>query len=216
MERQQVSYKSALIAIRKEKTDEGMPTNSMDGSATILLEIKVELDRAAKLNPCPGCKHDIEQLSKYMSEKAESIQKGLTPRRELMKSLKELDFVNELTIMAITISKIARPFTKTSKVPEVYVKVLHDDMEANKEVREHLLKARELTKGLKSKEIQLKLILDVLDGFIKATEFKLNIDPFMFYLFDRMIKLGYKTHILSATSKVIVGVKGIIDPSRYG
>ena len=77
------------------------------------------------------------------------------------------------------------------------------------------MKASELTRELEGTDKQFKIVSDVLRAFTRATEFKLSVDSYTFYLFDRTIKLGYKTHILSATSKVIVGIKGIVDPSRY-
>ncbi len=208
--------RTADIDIRKTKADERMEVETKsDKNVKVLTELKHELDEAAKINPCPGCKHDTEQLAKFISAKLDSVRSGSVMDKDTTKSLKEVDYINELTDMAITFSKFIKPFTRISKVPEVYKKVLHDDMEANKKVKEHLLKASELTKKLEGTNKQFKIVSDVLMAFTRATEFKLSVDPYTFYLFDRTIKLGYKTHILSATSKVIVGIKGIVDPSRY-
>ncbi len=204
------------IDIRKTKTNERMGVNTEPNkNVKILTELKLELDEAAKINPCPGCKHDTELLAKFISAKLDSARSGSSMDRETIKSLKEVDYINELTDIAIAFSKFIKPFTRISKVPEVYEKVLHEDMEANKKVKEHLLKASELTKELEGTDKQFKIVSDVLNAFIRATDFKLSVDPYTFYLFDRTIKLGYKTHLLSATSKVIVGIKGIADPSRY-
>ena len=134
---------------------------------------------------------------------------------DTIKSLKEVDYINELTDIAIGFSKFIKPFTRISKVPEVYEKVLHDDMEANKKVKEYLLKASELTREFEGTDKQFKIVSDVLKAFIRATEFKLSVDSYTFYLFDKTIKLGYKTHIISTTSKVIVFIKGIVNSSRY-
>ncbi len=208
--------KVADIDIRKTKADERMGVNTEPNkNVKTLAELKLELDEAAKINPCPGCKHDTELLAKFISAKLDSARSGSSIGRKTIKSLKEVDYINELTDIAIAFSKFIKPFTRISKVPEVYKKVLHDDMKANKKVKEHLLKASELTKGLEDTDKQFKVVSDVLKAFIRATDFKLSVDPYTFYLFDRTIKLGYKTHILSATSKVIVGIKGIVDPSRY-
>jgi hypothetical protein len=206
----------ADINIRKTKTNERMGVDiDPNKNVKALAELKLELDEAAKINPCPGCKHDTEQLAKFISAKLDSARSGSSMDREMIKSLREVDYINELTDIAIGFSKFIKPFTRISKVPEVYEKVLHDDMEANKKVKEHLLKASELTKEFEGTDKQFKIVSDVLKAFIRATDFKLSVDPYTFYLFDRTIKLGYKTHLLSATSKVIVGIKGIVDPSRY-
>ncbi len=180
-----------------------------------LSKIKGGLDEAARIQPCPGCKHDIEQLSKFMEGKIESIKTGASVNNSAKKALKEVDSINELTDMAIVIAKIIKPFTRVSKVPEVYVKVLNDDLEANRKVKIILLETNEMIKELKDTDKELCLASDIMDSFIGAVDFKLSIDPVTFYLFDRTIKLGYKTHLLRATSKAIVGVKGIINPSRY-
>jgi hypothetical protein len=204
------------IDIRRTKVGENMRVEiKSDKSIKILTSLKQELDEAAKINPCPGCKHDTEQLAKFVSIKLDSVRKGSVMDRGTAKSLKEVDYINELTDIAIGFSKFIKPFTGISKVPEVYEKVLHDDMEANKKVKAHLLKASELIKELGGTDKHFNIVSDVLKAFIRATEFKLGVDPYTFYLFDKTIRLGYKTHILSATSKVIVGIKGIIDPSRY-
>ncbi len=204
------------IDIRKTKANWGMGVDiGSNKNVNTLSKLKLELDESAKINPCPGCKHDTEQLAKFISAKLDSARSGLSIDMETTKSLKEVDYINELTGIAITFSKFIKPLTRISKVPEVYEKVLHDDLEANKKVKSHLLKASELTKKLESTDKQFKIVSEVLKAFIRATEFKLSVDPYTFYLFDRAIKLGYKTHILSATSKVIVGIKGMVDPSRY-
>ena len=189
--------------------------NNQDGDMEILSAIEMELEEAAKLNPCPACKYDITQLARFVSAKKTSIQKRSVIDKEITKSLKEVDYINELADIAIIISKLIRPFTRISKIPEKYEKVLHDDMEANKKVKEHLMKANALTKELAGEDKQFKRISGVLEAFIRATEFKLSIDTYSFYLFDMTIKLGYKTHMLSVASKIIIGVKGILNPSRY-
>ena len=208
--------KAADIDIRITKVDENMVVETKLGkNVKVLTDLKQELDKAAKINPCPGCKHDTEQLAKFISAKLDSVRSRSVIDRDTFKFLKEVDYINELTDIAIGFSKFIKPLTRISKVPEVYEKVLHDDMEANKKVKEHLLKASELAKELERIDKQFKIVSDVLKAFIRATEFKLSIDPYTFYLFDRTIKLGYKTHILSAMSKVIVWMKGIVNPSRY-
>lgn len=203
------------INIRKTEADERMRVeNNLEKTVKTLTELKLEIDKAAKINPCPGCKHDTEQLAKFISAKLDSVRSGSDMSSNTIGYLKEVDYINELTGIAITFSKFIKPFTRVSKVPEVYEKVINEDMEANKKVKEHLLKALELNKELEN-NMQLKTVSEVLKAFIRATEFKLSVDPYTFYLFDRIIRLGYKTHILSTTGKVIVGIKGMVDPLRY-
>jgi hypothetical protein len=180
-----------------------------------LTMIKTELDEAAKVQPCPGCKHDIEQLAKFVAAKADALQSGSKVDSTVSKALKDVDFVNELTDMAMFISKIVKPFGRSLKVPEVYEKVLHDDRKGNEDAKTHLVRADELLKELKLPDRQYTMIHEIVGSFIRATEFKLSIDPVTFYLFDKAVRLGYKTHLLSATGKVIVGIKVALNPSRY-
>ena len=125
--------RAADIDIRRTKADESMGVETKSyKNLKILTGLKQELDEAAKINPCPGCKHDTEQLAKFISAKLDSVRSGSIMDRETAKSLKEVDYINELTDIAIAFSKFIKPFTRISKVPEVYEKVLRDDMEANK------------------------------------------------------------------------------------
>ncbi len=206
----------ADVDIKKTK-----PTNNTEvktiqhENVKTLTEIKQELVKAAKINPCPACKHDTQQLAKFISAKLDSIRNDSLIDKNAVKYLKELDYINELTDIAIGFSKFIKPFTRISKVPEVYEKDLYGDMEANKKVKEYLLKASGLAKELKGTDKHFMIVSNILKAFTRATEFKLSVDPYAFYLFDRTLKLGFKTHILSTTSKAIVGIKGILNPSRY-
>jgi hypothetical protein len=191
-------------------------TKTMQNEIKILLRIKDELDIAAKVQPCPACKEDTEKLSAFVGAKAYSIKNNSAVDKGSIKALKEVDFINELTDIAIVLSKVIRPFARVSKVPEVYERTLHDDLESNRKVRKHLLMAKRFTAGLRSDDRHFKLTSEILGSFIRATEFKLSIDPFSFYIFDRIIRIGYKTKALSAASRMIITAKTIIDPSRYG
>ena len=196
------------MSIRSDARVNGMKQSErINRENMILAQIEPELRAAAKTSPCPACKEDIEKLAQYIRDRKEG-HTGIT------NSLRELDFINELTDIAIAVAKFIRPFTKISKVPELYEKTLHDDLESNKEMRKHLLTARAFAEEFTNVP-HLEVIKDILNGFIRATEFKLSCDPYMFYLFDRVIRLGYKTHLLSATSRVIVWTKSLVDPLRH-
>jgi hypothetical protein len=186
-----------------------------DRIAINLEEIVLKLDASAKYNPCPACKHDTEQLSKFISKKAESIRTGGMLASEDVKPLKEVDYVGVVEDMAIWVSKAIRPFTRLKKVPEIYKKVLLEDTEGNKRSLECLIEAKKLLDKLDSADNQLKLVSEILDSFIRALNFKLSIDEYSFYIFDKVIRFGYRTHLLSATGKIIVWVKELINPSRY-
>ena len=204
------------VNIRKTMINKNMKVNNnTNKDVKIITKLKLELDEAAHNSPCPGCKHDIEQLAKFISAKLDSIEKRSNIDKETTNALREVDYINELTDIAILFSKFIKPFTRISKVPDVYKEVLQKDIKANKNVKEHLLKANKLTMGLVDTDMQFKMVSEVLKAFIRATEFKLNVDPYTFYLFDKTIKLGYKTRLLSITSKVVVGIKRIVNPSRY-
>ena len=180
-----------------------------------LYAIGLNLEEAAKVQPCPACKQDIEQLKRFIDAKADAVKSDSKLNKEEIRALKEVDFVNELTDIAIVVSKIIKPFTMTRKVPESYEKTLNNDMEGNRKVKVYLLEAAKKIKELKLKNKHYMLISDIINSFIRVIEFKLSTDPLTFYLFDRTIRIGYKTHVLSATSKTIVTIKGIINPSRY-
>ena len=113
------------------------------------------------------------------------------------------------------ITKIIRPLTRKMNAPEIYREVLNEDLEGNRTVRKHLLEAEKLMGRLDRKDKDYKLMHDILDSFIKVTEFKLSIDPLTFYIFDKTVRFGYKTHLLSVSSKMIVGIKELVNPSRY-
>lgn len=181
----------------------------------ILSKLKSALDEAAKYNPCPACKHDTEQLSKFISIKIESIKTGRAVTKEDIKPLKEVDYLGVVEDVAIVTSKLIRPFTRINKVPYEYRKVLEEDMEGNRKSLNYLINARKIADEIKEKDKQLNLVVEIIDSFIRALNFKLSIDEYSFYIFDRVIRLGYRTHLLSAIGKVIVSLRELRDPQRY-
>jgi hypothetical protein len=179
--------------------------------------IKEELYSAAKAQPCPACRADIEHFAEFMAVKARDVGAidTYSSRKTHMRKLKEVDYINELTDTAMFITKIIRPLTRKMNAPEIYREVLNEDLEGNRTVRKHLLEAEKLMGRLDRKDKDYRLMHDILDSFIKVTEFKLSIDPLTFYIFDKTVRFGYKTHLLSVSSKMTVGIKELVNPSRY-
>ncbi len=77
--------------------------------------------------------------------------------------------------MAMLIAKIMKPFTKNIKVSELYEKCLKDDLKGNKKVKEHLLIVFELVKELKRTDKQYILIFDIVNSFVRVTNFRPSI-----------------------------------------
>jgi len=177
-----------------------------------LLIIRDKLDLAAKFQPCPACKEDIEKLSESVSTKIKSLQRNSELNKEEFKKLSDLDYINTLADIAIVVSKLIKPFTKRLKPPKVYEKVLEEDREGNAKVKELLLEAKKITEELikiDKNDIYLFTLYGIIKSGIRAVDFKLNADPVAFYLFDKAIRIGYKTHLLEVTSKIIVISKNL-------
>ena len=177
-----------------------------------LLIIRDKLDLAAKFQPCPACKEDIEKLSESVSTKIKSLQRNSELNKEEFKKLGDLDYINTLADIAIVVSKLIKPFTKRLKPPKVYEKVLEEDREGNAKVKELLLEAKKITEELikiDKNDIYLFTLYGIIKSGIRAVDFKLNADPVAFYLFDKAIRIGYKTHLLEVTSKIIVISKNL-------
>jgi hypothetical protein len=201
--------------LKIQNDDEDMKNSITKQDIKILSDVRRLLKKAADVQPCPGCKHDIEQLEKFVGEKKDALENEKLVNKKTAELLKEVDFVNELTDIAIVVSRIIKPFVRIRKIPEIYEKVLRDDMNANRTVRKYLVDAYEDICKLERRDKHYMLMKDVVASFIRATEFKLSVDKYTFYIFDKTIKWGYKTHLLSATSKIIVGIKCILNPWRY-
>ena len=177
-----------------------------------LLIMRDKLDLAAKFQPCPACKEDIRKLSESVYTKIKSLQRNSELNKEDFKKLKDLDYINTLTDIAIVVAKIIKPFTKRLKPPKVYEKVLEEDKEGNAKVKELLLEAKKITNELikiDKKDKYLSTLHEIIEGDLRAVDFKLNADPVAFYLFDKTIRIGYKTHLLAAASKIIVKFKHV-------
>lgn len=179
----------------------------------MLLKAKAQLDKATKIQPCPACRHDMEQLSLFLEEKIKSEVNSSTTNEKALKILKNLGYIKELTGFGILIAKFLQPFANLSlfPLPEAYVHVLADNIKANKQIRVYLLNAAKAISKAKDQGEQLTEVQNILKYFIRATDFKLNATPQTFYLFDRMIRFGYKTGILSALGKIITGTKQAVS-----
>ena len=177
-----------------------------------LLVMRDKLDLAAKFQPCHGCKEDIEKLSESVYTKIKSLQRNSELTKDDFKKLSDLDYINALTDIAIVVSKLIKPFTKRLKPPTVYEKVLEEDREGNAKVKELLLEAKKITEELikiDKNDIYLFTLYGIIKSGIRAVDFKLNADPVAFYLFDKAIRIGYKTHLLEVTGKIIVTSKNL-------
>jgi len=177
-----------------------------------LLIMRDKLDLAAKFQPCPGCKEDIEKLSESVYTKIKSLQRNSELTKDDFKKLSDLDYINALTDIAIVVSKLIKPFTKRLKPPAVYEKVLEEDREGNAKVKELFLEAKKIAEELikiDKNDRYLSTLYEIIKGDIRAVDFKLNADPLAFYLFDKAIRIGYKTHLLEVTGKIIVMSKNL-------
>jgi len=177
-----------------------------------LLIMRGKLDLAAKFQPCPACKDDIRKLSESVYTKIKSLQRNSELKKEEFKKLNDLDYINTLADIAIVVAKIIKPFTKRLKSPKVYEKVLEEDRAGNAKVKELLLEAKEIAEELikiDKNDSYLRSLYEIVEGDIRAVDFKLNADPVAFYLFDKAIRIGYKTHLLEVASKIIVKFKNV-------
>jgi len=177
-----------------------------------LLIMHDKLDLAAKFQPCPACKEDIKKLSESLYTKIKSLQKNSEIKKDDFKKLNDLDYINTLTDIAIVVAKIIKPFTKRLKPPKVYEKVLEEDREGNVKVKELLLETKEIAEELikiDKNDSYLRTLYEIVEGDIRAVDFKLKADPVAFYLFDKVIRIGYKTHLLAAASKIIAKFKNV-------
>lgn len=183
-----------------------------------LKRVRTLLGEATKIQPCPGCKHDMQIFCAFLDEKTRAVDSGAERvSREERKKLYDIDFINEVTNIGIFMTKASRPFLPLLSLvpPEVYTKTLNNDMPANREVRKLLAEARGELSVLAKCDIEYKRALDLVDSFIKAVDFKLGIDPVQFYVFDKLVRFGYKTHMLGLVGRGITSAKRALNPGMY-
>ncbi len=155
----------------------------------------------------------MEQLEIFLNYKIRSVKSRSIVDEKADKALHELNYTNELIHIGILAARLLGPVAKLGllSVPPAYKKVLDKDREANKIIREHLLIAKLIVSKLAAADEQYKVMFKILDSFISATEFKLSADQSTFFMFDKMIRLLYRTHIFSLACKTIVGAKDVVS-----
>jgi len=179
----------------------------------VLLHARRELGYATRLQPCPACRHDMEQLGVFLDSKIKSIGSATPADERAVRIVKELSYINELINIGILIARILNPVTKlgTFMISPRYETVLRRNREANRMVREHLLSAMLILSKLEKEGGQYDDVSRVLKSFVKAAEFKLNADPVTFFLFDNVIRLFYRLHLLKLAESVAAGVKNAVS-----
>jgi len=180
-------------------------------AAIMLLKAKKELDEATKIQPCPACKHDMEQLSLFLNEKIKFGIDSSKMNEKTVKILKSIGCVKELTTLGILIARLLSPFVNLRAVPATYISILEDNVKTNRRIRIHLLNAMKTISKINSRDEQLGEVQNILKYFIKATDFKINASPQTFYMFDRIIRFGYQTGFLTILSKIITGTKQAVS-----
>ena len=172
-----------------------------------------ELRSATRIQPCPACKQDMEQLEIFLNYKIRSVKSRSIVDEKADKALHELNYTNELIHIGILAARLLGPVAKLGllSVPPAYKKVLDKDREANKIIRKHLLIAKLIVSKLDATDGQYKIMSKILDSFMRAVEFKLSVDQFTFFMFDKMVRFFYRTHIVSFAGKAIVGAKDVVS-----
>ena len=175
--------------------------------------ISKEFTKATEAQPCPGCKYDMDQINKFITEKTEALKNKGKVSDKTRETLRDVAYINEFTNLGIFLTKILDPLTNIVKVtaPEMYKKVMEEDREGNIAVRKHLRKALKLANELVtlSSDHDFTNLRDIIKYSLNATEFKLSIDPVEFFVFDKVIKFGHKTRILQLAGRGIMLLKGI-------
>ncbi len=191
--------------------------NGMDNYSDIkiLMAVKAKLDESARFNSCPACKHDTIQLSKFLSKKIISIRTGKAITRDEIKILKNLDYLDVVEGAARNITKLFNPISRTMTLPDIAKGFLKKMQRQNEKARNSLIDAKKLMGRLRYRDNQLNLVLEIIEDFIKALDFKLSVDDYTFYLLRKIINFGYRTHLLTATGNVIVFFKELSNPSKY-
>lgn len=187
--------------------------NAIHHDVKILLDVKLELDNAARIQPCPACRHDMEQLGIFLESKIRSVQTSSPTDDKTARILKNLNYINELSSIGIFIARMSRPIVKLGffAAPPAYKTVLDRNRKVHRIIREHLLFAGLMLTRLERTDEQYITVSNVLQSFLKATEFKLSADPSTFFIFDRLVRFCYRTHLLGFAGKAIVGAKSVVS-----
>lgn len=201
-----------LANLERDRTREGRTVTEILN----LRSIHSFLKEATDVQPCPGCKHDMQVLLGFVEEKMKSFEDGWcswNAHKESLRKLREIDYLNEMTDVAIFATKILGPVANLLSIaaPEGHRKVLEEDTPANRVVLENLYAARETSSALRKIDADYAKIDDIIAASIRAVNFKLSIDTRMFYLFDKVIRTGHKVHLLGFTGKAIVTLRSAFE-----
>ena len=155
----------------------------------------------------------MEQFGTFLDFKIESVRAHSQIDKKTSKILYELDYINELISIATLAARLLSPITKLGllSVPHAYKEILDKNRYANMSIREHLLIAKLMVSELDATDEQYRIMSKILDSFVRATEFKLNAEPYTFFMFDRAIRFFYRTHLLGLAGKAITGAKDIVS-----
>ncbi len=181
--------------------------------AELLKEAHGFLKIAHDSQPCPGCKEDIQKFNEFVKDKIASLEAGEDRvNQNSLKKLRDVDYVNGLTDVAIALARVTHPLARLSKVvpPPIVEKTLNEDMPGNKKCLEYMGKAhKNLTKlqALDKNDGDYKTADRILKSFIRAADFKSSIDPIEFYMYGEIIGIGYKTHLWQIFVKSLVTLK---------
>ena len=175
-----------------------------------LKDVSKKIEVAQKLQPCPACKEDMQILNRFLEEKIASLERG--GERPNPVELEKIDYINEVVRIAMASTKVVGPLVKIIGItpPPIYEKTLRESLAANRQIKSLLIEAKRELEDLKDKDRDFGKIYGLLESHIAATKFKLEIDPELFYVYDKIIRLGYKTHLLSLTGKVITRMKSVM------
>jgi hypothetical protein len=163
--------------------------------------------------PCPGCKEDIQKFNEFVKDKIASLEVGENRvDQNSLKKLRDVDYVNGLTDVAIALAGVIHPLARILKVvpPPIVEKTLNEDMLGNKKCLEYMRKAhKNLTKlqTIDKDDGDYKTADRILKSFIRAAYFKSSIDPIEFYMYGEIIGIGYKTHLWQIFVKSLVTLK---------
>lgn len=160
--------------------------------------ISKELRLAAQVQPCPACKEDIAKL-------ADIVDSYPNLRKEDKKTLKDLSYINEMSSLGKAMARFTSLFF-LGKIPENIIKTIREDKQANHDALSHLLRAQELADAAETIDGKVKKVLST---YINMTRFKIECTHKQFWAFSKMLDIGFKTHILQLTAKIITLAKAL-------
>ena len=167
-----------------------------------LKQVTKHLIIASNYQPCPPCKEDIRKLSEIVSHLPSLSNSD-------KHTLKQLSYINEVGTVGKVLTKLISPFF-IGQIPESINETIEEDKQGNRQTLNHLLRAHSYMVEMKQ-EYPYSRIESILKEYVNLTWFKLDCTPKEFYVFDRLIKLGFKTHLLQFTANAITSAKYVFD-----